>query len=147
MRKQASSYLQDKYKTAKLALTDVTPAELLTEEATNNEPWGPDAKTMTKISEAAFDEEDYWRIVDVLHRRLRTLNQREWRQSYKALVLLEFLITHGPEETCDEFHCNINVIQEIGYMNHTDEKGFNWGACMKSKSERILELLNDKEKL
>lgn len=41
----------------------------LAEEATNSDVLGPDAKTMTRISEAAYDMDDYWRIVDVLHRR------------------------------------------------------------------------------
>ncbi|GAY60744.1 hypothetical protein CUMW_204420 [Citrus unshiu] len=69
IKKQASGYLQEKYKTARLAFTDVSEAELLAEEATNNDPLGPDAKTMTKLAEASCDGDDYWRIVDVLHRR------------------------------------------------------------------------------
>lgn len=36
---------------------------------TNDDPSSPDAKTMTKIAEASFDTVDYWRIVDVLHRK------------------------------------------------------------------------------
>lgn len=142
IKKQASSFVQEKYKSAKLALTDVTQAELLTEEALNSDPWGPDAKTMTRISEAAYDMDDYWRIVGIIHMRLQYVNYKEWRQSYKALVLLEFLLTHGPEDMFEEFHCDINVIQELGKMNYLDERGFNWGACMKQKSERILAYLS-----
>lgn len=41
----------------------------LAEEATNGDPRSPDARTMTRISEAAFGMDDYWRIVDVLHQR------------------------------------------------------------------------------
>ncbi|RRT37067.1 hypothetical protein B296_00058041, partial [Ensete ventricosum] len=41
----------------------------LAEEATNNDSTGPDAKTMTRLSEAAQDVDDYRRIVDVLHKR------------------------------------------------------------------------------
>ncbi|XP_008813355.2 epsin-3-like [Phoenix dactylifera] len=145
IKKQASSFLQEKYKSARLVLTDATQAEILAEEATNSDVWGPDAKTMTRISEAAYDMDDYWRIVDVLHRRLRSVYWKEWRQSYKTLVLLEFLLTHGPEEMFEEFHCDINVIQELGKLNYVDERGFNWGACMQNKSERILRLLSDEK--
>jgi len=41
----------------------------LVEEVTNGDPSSPDAKTMTKIAEASFDTVEYWRIVDVLHRK------------------------------------------------------------------------------
>ncbi|OVA18827.1 Epsin domain [Macleaya cordata] len=69
-KKQASFFLKEKIKTARLVLTDVTPAELLTEEATNGNPWAPDTRTMGLISRAAFEVDDYWRIVEILHKRL-----------------------------------------------------------------------------
>ncbi|CAM8979470.1 unnamed protein product [Rhodiola kirilowii] len=145
LKKQASSFIQEKYKTARLVLTDVTQAELLAEEVTNGDPWGPDAKTMTRIADASFDIDDYWRVVDVLHRRLYNIDWKQWRQSYKSLVLLEFLLTHGPEEFAHEFICDIDVIQELGDFKYVDEKGFDWGAAMHKKSERIMQLLRGGE--
>ncbi|KAF9605690.1 hypothetical protein IFM89_018033 [Coptis chinensis] len=145
MRKRASGFLHEKYKSARLALTDVTPAELLTEEATNGDPWGPDAKTMTRITEASFDVDDYWRIVDVLHGRFYYFDWKQWRQSYKALVLLEFLLTHGPEDFAEEFQCDIDAVRDLGTFRHIDETGFNWGASTQKKSERILKLLRGGE--
>ncbi|KAF6145616.1 hypothetical protein GIB67_037649, partial [Kingdonia uniflora] len=143
MKKKASGFIQEKCKTARLVFTDVTLAELLAEEATSNEPNVPDAKTMTRIAEASFDIDDYWRVVDVLHRRFYTIDWKQWRQSYKALVLLEFLLTHGPEDFAEEFQCDTDVIEDLGTFRHIDEKGFNWGANMQKKSERILKLLTE----
>lgn len=147
IKKQASSFLQEKYKVARLVFTDVTPAELLVEQATNDDPCSIDTKTMTRICEAAFEIEDYWRIVDVLHQRLYTVDWKQWRQSYKALVLLDFLLTHGPESVAQEFLCHVEIIQELGYFKHVDERGFNWGSAMQKKSERIIELMTDSELL
>ncbi|XP_058094619.1 uncharacterized protein LOC131240421 [Magnolia sinica] len=147
IKKQASSFIHDKYKSARLVLTDVTQAELLTEEATNNDPSGPDARTMARISEAAFDIDDYWRIVDLLHQRLYIVDWKQWRQQYKALVLLDFLLTHGPESVAEEFQCDMDVIQELGSFKHIDEQGFNWGDSMQKKSVRILQLLDEEELL
>ncbi|XP_057958501.1 uncharacterized protein LOC131151264 [Malania oleifera] len=141
IKKQASSFLQEKYKSARLVLTDVTDAQLLAEEATNTNACGPDARTMTRIAEASFDIDDYWRIVDVLHMRLHGIDWKQWRQSYKSLVLLEFLLTHGPENFAKEFTCHVLIIRELGTFQHIDEKGFNWGASMQKKSERVLKLL------
>ncbi|XP_043720571.1 epsin-3 [Telopea speciosissima] len=146
-KKQASFFLQEKYKTVKLALTDVTPAELLAEEAINSDSWGPDAKTMTRIAEASFDIDDYWRIVDVIHRRLYEVDWKQWKQSYKSLVLLDFLLTHGPEDFVEEFQCDKEVIEELGTFKHIDERGLNWGANIQKKSERLLNLLQGGEVL
>ncbi|WRX20910.1 ENTH domain - like 2 [Theobroma cacao] len=141
IKKQASFFLQEKYKDARMALTDVTAAELLAEEATNTDPWGPDARTMTKISEASFYIDDYWRIVFVLHKRLDSIDWKHWRQSYKSLILLEFLLTHGPAEFAEEFQRDSDVIEELGRFRYVDEKGFNWGLNMQKRSDKVLELL------
>ncbi|KAI3926398.1 hypothetical protein MKX01_032586 [Papaver californicum] len=140
-KKQASFFLKEKIKTARLALTDVTPAELLTEEVTNGNPWGPDTKTMGLISRAAFEVDDYWRIVEILHKKLIRFDRKNWRVSYKTLVLLEHLLTHGPESVAEEFKCDMKVIQDMRNFQYIDERGFTWGLTMKNKSERILKLL------
>lgn len=41
----------------------------LTEEVTNGNPWSPDAPTMSIISHAAFEVDDFWRIIDIIHKR------------------------------------------------------------------------------
>ncbi|XVE65819.1 hypothetical protein DITRI_Ditri08aG0029900 [Diplodiscus trichospermus] len=130
-----------------MALSDVTAAELLAEEATNSDPWGPDAKTMTEISEASFCVDDYWRIAYVIHKRLDSIDWKNWRQSYKTLVLLEFLLTHGPADFAQEFMCDSDVIEELGTFRHVDEKGFNWGLNMQKRSDKVLELLGGGETL
>ncbi|KAL0911998.1 hypothetical protein M5K25_017939 [Dendrobium thyrsiflorum] len=140
-KKQASFYLREKIKHARLALTDVTPVELLTEDATSGNPWAPDAKTMSFISRAAFEIDDFWRIVQILHKRLGKFDRKYWREPYNALVILEHLLTHGPESVADEFLCDKDVINELGNFQHIDERGFNWGFAVRKKSERVLKLL------
>lgn len=41
----------------------------MTEEATNENPWLPDSRTLRIISQAAFEVDDYWRIVEIIHNR------------------------------------------------------------------------------
>ncbi|XP_073040277.1 ENTH domain-containing protein C794.11c isoform X1 [Primulina eburnea] len=140
-KKQASFYLKEKIKTARLALTDVTPAQLLMEEATNGDPGAPDARTLKMISRSAFEVDDYWRIVEILHKRLVRFERRFWRESYKAVVVLEYLMTHGPESVAEEFQTDRDVIKEMENFQHIDEKGFNWGLTVRKKAERVLKLL------
>ncbi|KAK3206255.1 hypothetical protein Dsin_020301 [Dipteronia sinensis] len=140
-KKQASFFFKEKIKTARLALTDVTSAELLTEEATNGNPWSPNTRTMGSISRAAFEVDDYWRIVEILHKRFSKFEKKNWRVSHNSLVVLEHLLTHGPESVAEEFQCDKDVIREMGSFQYIDEKGFNWGLAVRKNSERILKLL------
>ncbi|MED6143006.1 hypothetical protein PIB30_002829 [Stylosanthes scabra] len=145
IKRQASHFFKEKIKSARLVLTDVTPIELITEEATNGNPWPPDTRIMQVISRAAFEVDEYYRIVEILHSRLLKFNKGYWRASYKALILLEHLLTHGPLRLFEEFQCDIDVIEEIGEFQYIDEKGFNWGLSVRKLSERILKLLRSNE--
>ncbi|XP_050210643.1 epsin-3-like [Mercurialis annua] len=142
-KRQASFFLKEKIKTARLALTDVTPAELLTEEVTNGDLWAADTRSMVVISRAAFEVDDYWRIVDILHKRLMKFERKTWRVSYKSLLVLEHILTHGPLRVVDEFQCDKEVIQEIGTFQFLDDKGFTWGTSVRNLSTRIIKLLED----
>ncbi|KAH9767683.1 Dolichyl-phosphate beta-glucosyltransferase [Citrus sinensis] len=145
---QASFYFKEKIRTARLAITDVTLAELLTEEATNGNPWPPDTRTMNIISRAAFEVDDYWRIVEILHQRLLKFDKKNWRASYNALILLEHLLTHGPKRIAEEFQSDHeDVIKQMGNFQYIDEKGFNWGSSVTKLSQRILELLQSEQLL
>lgn len=50
-------------------------------------------------------------------------DKRNWRPSYKALVVVEHLLTHGPERVAEEFQCEREVITEMESFQHVDEKG------------------------
>ncbi|KAM7527782.1 hypothetical protein LguiB_031192 [Lonicera macranthoides] len=143
-KKHASFFFKEKIKTARLALTDVTPAQLLTEEATNGNPWTPDARTLKIIARDAFEVDDYWRIVDILHNRLVRFDRKNWRQSYNAVIVLDYLLTHGPESVAEEFQSDKDVLKEMGSFQHIDEKGFNWGLHVAKKSAKILVLLEER---
>ncbi|XP_038875427.1 clathrin interactor 1-like [Benincasa hispida] len=139
LKKQASFFFREKIKTARLALTDVTSAELLTEEAISG---NPDARSLSSISKAAFEVDDYWRIVAILHRRLLKFEKKNWRLSYNSLIILEHLLTHGPESVAEEFQTDKDLITQIGTLQYVDERGFNWGISVRKRSERILNLLD-----
>lgn len=142
-KKQASFFLREKIKTARLALTDVTPAQLLAEEATSGGQGSPDTRTLKMISRAAFEIDDYWRITEIMHKRLERFDRKNWRVSYQALIVLEHLMTHGPESVSKEFQTAQDVIQQMGNFQFIDERGFNWGLNVRKKSERVLQLLEN----
>ena len=92
--------------------------------------------------------DDCWRIAKVLHHRLgRAADWKQWRPVYKALVVLEFLLTHGPEDLPLEFRPDMPAMHDLRSFHYVDDKGFNWGACMQRRTDSILSLLTDADRL
>ncbi|RZS09454.1 hypothetical protein BHM03_00040537 [Ensete ventricosum] len=160
------SFLKSKIRAARILLTDVTHAQLLAKEATRSKPWPPqDTGRLHDISEAAFDIDDFYRVVDVLHQRFafasssnlvpseelsrvvtwtnrfEKFNEKQWKKGYKALILLEYLLTHGPLSFADELASDKEVIQKMCNFHCFDETGHNWGSPMKKTAERVLQLM------
>lgn len=53
-----------------------------------------------------------------------SFDRKNWWVSYKALIVFEHLLTHGPESFSEEFQSDKDVITEIGRFQHVDEKGY-----------------------
>ncbi|CAN0837332.1 Clathrin interactor 1 [Linum grandiflorum] len=99
---------------------------------------------MGEISKAAFQVDDYWRIVEIVHHRLIHYDEGSWRVSYKTLLLLEHLLTHGPLRVAQEFERRRPVIRKMGSsFAFYKEKGFNWGLSVRNLSRRVVKLLED----
>lgn len=64
-------------------------------------------------------------LIDVI--RFSKFERKNWRVSYNSLVVLEHLLTHGPESVSNEFQSDKDVIGEMGSFQLIDEKGF---ACV-----------------
>uniref|UniRef100_A0A9I9DU39 ENTH domain-containing protein n=1 Tax=Cucumis melo TaxID=3656 RepID=A0A9I9DU39_CUCME len=147
LKKQAYFFFKTNIKMARLALTDVTPAQLLTEEATSGNPWPPDSPTMREITRATFEVDDFFRIVEILHKRLEKFDGKDWRGSYNALILLEHVLTHGPKSFVEEFEDDNykQVLMEMDGFHFVDHKGFDWGHSVRKLSGRVIKLLEDQE--
>lgn len=52
-----------------------------------------------------------------------SFGRENWRGPYKALILLEHLLTHGPLRVSEEFEDDIHAIKEMGSFRFIDEKG------------------------
>lgn len=76
----------------------------MTEDATNAEEWGPTTTAMASISDAAYNSEDYLRIVQVLHKR--------W---------FSFVTSNG-----DVAICIPNIISHVKWI--ISNLGFYWGS-------------------
>ncbi|KAG0611697.1 hypothetical protein M758_7G159100 [Ceratodon purpureus] len=147
IKKQASFFLRDKINSARLLLTDVTTSQLITEEATNDDEWGPATKTMAAISEACCRMDEYPRIMQVLHSRLALIGKKYWRQFLKTLTVIEFLLFHGPEQVTMEFSSDRDLIEDLTRFNYVSERGVDHGLVVRKKAKQVLKLLMEDDYL
>lgn len=95
---------------------NLTETEVRVEEATNNDPWGPHGSEMSKIAEEALDSEKYREIMTVIARRLTDTGEN-WRHVYKALLLLEHLVKHGPTKVARDTLANSTILHQLQVRN------------------------------
>lgn len=61
---------------------------------------------------------------DVCNIRLAKFDKKLWRESYKALIVVEHLLIHGPHGVADELRGDdVVVIGEMNTLQYIDEKG------------------------
>lgn len=133
----------NKVKQYTLNLSDL---ELKVEDATSNETWGPHGSVMTDIADAAFDPESYRQIMGVLARRLQEKDEN-WRMCYKALLLLEFLIKHGPMKLVHDVAGSTQVLERLTDFSYKDPNGKDHGVNVRHRAKELLALVNSPERV
>lgn len=120
-----------------------TDMEAKVREATNNEPWGASSTLMQKIAAGTYNYREREEIVGMIFRRFTEKASNEWRQIYKALQLLEYLIKNGSERLVDDARSNLSIIQMLRSFHYIDSKGRDQGINVRNKSKNLIELLNN----
>ncbi|CAA7053310.1 unnamed protein product [Microthlaspi erraticum] len=144
LKKQASFFIKEKIKTARLAVTDVTVEELLTEEVTASTHSSIDSRSMAVITRASFEVDQFQRIVKILRQRITMFDRREWRGIYNTLTMLNHLLVNGPLSVFNEFQRERELIEDaIINTEWIDERGFDCGLKVRNVAEKVLRLLED----
>jgi epsin len=125
---------------AKMYVLNLSPLEVLVEEATNTETWGPHGSMMAEIAEACFDPEGYRQVLGVLARRLQEGGER-WRCAYKALLLLEHLVKHGPPKAAADVAASRSVLERLQKFEYKDANGRDHGANVRHRAAEIAALV------
>ncbi|KAG5439343.1 hypothetical protein PCK2_000841 [Pneumocystis canis] len=96
-------------------------------EATNNEPWGASTTLMQEIAIGTYNYTAFNEIMPIIYKRFTEKTAEEWRQIYKALQLLEFLVKHGSERVIDDARSHISIIKILRNFHYIDGKGKDCG--------------------
>ncbi|KAI8375154.1 hypothetical protein BD560DRAFT_392867 [Blakeslea trispora] len=114
-------------------------------EATNNEAWGASSTLMQEIAQATFHYEYFNEIMPTIYKRFTEKEARQWRQIYKSLVLLEYLVKNGSERVVDDARSHVSMIKMMKNFHYIDEKGKDQGVNVRNRAKELAELLNDVE--
>jgi len=112
-------------------------------DALSSANWGA---STTQLNEIATDSNDYAKyeiIVDVLWRSLDT-DGRTWKQLFKSLTLIEFLIKNGAERFIESARDKLHAIRRLEDYNFY-EGSVDKGTGIREKAKQVVEILNSNE--
>jgi epsin len=83
----------------------------------------------------------------MIYRRFTEKSAEEWRQIYKALQLLEFLIKHGSERVIDDARGHLPLLKMLRQFHFIDQNGKDQGINVRNRAKELAELLSDVERI
>lgn len=145
---QISLYdIKSMYNQAKNVVLNVSEMEAKVREATNDDPWGASSTLMQEIAQGTFNFQHFNEIMPSIYSRFMEKEARQWRQIYKSLQLLEYLVKNGSERVVDDARSHIATVKMLRNFHYIDEKGKDQGINVRNRSKEIVELLSDVEKI
>lgn len=129
------------------AVMNYTEMESKVREATNNEPWGASSTQMQEIADGTFNYQTLNEIMPMIYRRFTEKSAEEWRQIYKALQLLEYLIKHGSERVIDDARSHLTLLKMLRQFHFIDQNGKDQGVNVRHRAKELAELLGDVDRI
>ncbi|CAE6456960.1 unnamed protein product [Rhizoctonia solani] len=139
--------IKSMYNQAKNMVLNVPEMEAKVREATNDDAWGASSTLMQEIAQGTFNFQHFNEIMPCIYSRFMEKEATQWRQIYKALQLLEYLIKHGSERVIDDARSHISMIKMLRNFHYIDDKAKDQGINVRNRAKEIAELLSDVEKI
>ncbi|KAL5034932.1 Epsin-3, clathrin recruitment and traffic between the Golgi and endosome, variant 2 [Batrachochytrium dendrobatidis] len=85
--------------------------------------------------------------MNTIYKRFQEPAGPTWRQTYKSLQLLEYLIKNGSEKVIDSARGHVYDLRALLSYTYVDDKKKDQGMNVKNRAKEIIELLENDEKL
>lgn len=135
------------FRKAQNVVFNYTEMEAKVREATNNEPWGASSTLMEHIAQGTYNYSEREEILGMIFRRFTEKTASEWRQIYKALQLLEYLVKHGSERFIDDVRTNLNLVKMLESFHYIDSQGRDQGINVRNRASQLVKLLESDEQI
>ncbi|RKP05931.1 ENTH-domain-containing protein [Thamnocephalis sphaerospora] len=119
--------VKDVFNKVKNAVLNLTEMEAKVREATNNDPWGASSTLMQEIAQGTYSYQHFNEIMPFIYRRFKEKEPHEWRQIYKSLTLLEYLIKNGAERVIDDCRSRLSLLKSMRSFSFIDSDGKDQG--------------------
>ncbi|KAK4552894.1 Epsin-3, clathrin recruitment and traffic between the Golgi and endosome [Recurvomyces mirabilis] len=129
------------------AVMNYTEMESKVREATNNEPWGASTTLMQEIANATFNYQQLNEVMPMIYKRFTEKSAEEWRQIYKSLQLMEFLVKNGSERVIDDARSHLSLLKMLRQFHFIDQNGKDQGINVRNRSKELTDLLSDVDKI
>ncbi|KAI9790562.1 MAG: Epsin-3, clathrin recruitment and traffic between the Golgi and endosome [Piccolia ochrophora] len=129
------------------AVMNYTEMEAKVREATNNEPWGASSTIMQEIANGTYNYSLLNEIMPMIYKRFTEKAAEEWRQIYKALQLLEFLVKNGSERVIDDARSHLSLLKMLKQFHFIDQNGKDQGINVRNRAKELAELLSDVDRI
>ncbi|XP_031555347.1 clathrin interactor 1-like isoform X2 [Actinia tenebrosa] len=136
--------LSDKMTNVVMNYSDV---EAKVREATNDDTWGPHGSLMQEVARFTYTYEHFPEVMSMLWKRMLQENKKNWRRSYKALLLLGYLLRNGSERVVTSARDHVYDMRQLENFNYIDETGKDQGINIRHKVKEIIELIQDDERM
>jgi len=83
----------------------------------------------------------------MIYKRFTEKSAEEWRQIYKALQLLEFLVKNGSERVIDDARSHLTLLKMLRQFHFIDPNGKDQGINVRNRAKELTELLSDVERI
>ncbi|XP_043460844.1 telomere length regulation protein TEL2 homolog [Leptopilina heterotoma] len=124
-----------------------TETEAKVREATNDDAWGPTGAMMQELAQATFTYEQFPEVMSMLWKRMLQENKRNWRRTYKALLLLNYLVRNGSERVVTSSREHIYDLKSFENYTYIDEFGKDQGINIRHKVRELIDFIQDDDKL
>ena len=120
--------------TAARSIKPYTPTERKARAATRNQPWGPTGTELAQLADMTYNPQDCATILNVVALRL-AYPPHKWRNVYKALTLIEYLVRQGSEACVAQARGVLNPqLQALASsFNHVGPDGRDMGTNVRHR--------------
>ncbi|KAJ5574281.1 uncharacterized protein N7459_008708 [Penicillium hispanicum] len=129
------------------AVMNYTEMEAKVREATNNEPWGASTTLMQEIANGTHSYQLLNEIMPMIYKRFTDKAAEEWRQIYKSLQLLEYLVKNGSERVVDDARSHMSLLRMLRQFHFIDMNGKDQGINVRNRSSELVKLLGDVDQI
>ncbi|KAI9472692.1 ENTH-domain-containing protein [Coemansia mojavensis] len=135
------------YNKVKNVVMNYSEMEIKVNEATNSDPWGASSTLMRELADATHNRKDFDDIMPMIYVKINDMDPANWRQVYKALQLVEYLVKNGSGRVVDDVRGHLTIIKTLKNFHHIDSNGKDQGINVRHRSKELVDLVNDNERL